>query len=206
MFALSPAKMLLVFVVIMIVIGPDKLPSVARQLGAAIETLRNFHQKVETEVRESIPNLPSTAQIARLARSPSALLNTLMDMPADDLEAPVPDPGAPEEEGLIDTGEPITLDSLAPDPGAPAANGHGATAGANGRSAPPGANGHGATAGANGQSAPPGANGHSAPPTANGNATSPGNRPAAFTTPPAASTAPGGSDDGSIVAGDPSMN
>jgi sec-independent protein translocase protein TatB len=122
MFDLSPAKLLLVFVVIMIVIGPDKLPSVARQLGAALETLRNFHAKVESEVRESIPNLPSTATIARMARSPSALLNTLMDTPADQLEDPVPDPAMAEdpeaagEEWPIDTGAPMTLEAAAGQP------------------------------------------------------------------------------------------
>lgn len=93
---LSPAKLLVVFVVIMIVIGPNKLPQVARQLGVALQTLRDLHAKVERDVREAIPELPSTAQIARMARSPAALLNTLADMPLDRLDDPVPDPGAPD--------------------------------------------------------------------------------------------------------------
>jgi TatA/E family protein of Tat protein translocase len=133
-FFLSPAKLLLVLVVILIVVGPDKLPSVARQLGAAIESLRNLHAKVEKDVRESIPNLPSTAQIAKMARSPSVLLNTLMEMPSD-ADDPVPDPGSPAaqangagndtEDFPIDTGAPMTMDTLSPEEAA-IANGRGA--------------------------------------------------------------------------------
>lgn len=87
---ISPAKLLVVFVVVMIVVGPDRLPNVARQMGAALQALRNFHAKVESEVRETIPSLPSSQQLARYTRSPTALLNTLLDM-----DNPVPDPGAP---------------------------------------------------------------------------------------------------------------
>jgi sec-independent protein translocase protein TatB len=120
---LSPAKLLLVLVVVLIVVGPDKLPSVARQLGAAIESLKNFHSKVEKDVRESIPNLPSTAEIAKMARSPSALLSTLIEMPSGHDE-PVPDPGSPaaqhngsgdSDDWPIDTGAPMTLDALSPE-------------------------------------------------------------------------------------------
>jgi sec-independent protein translocase protein TatB len=129
-FFLSPAKLLLVFVVVMIVIGPEKLPSVARQLGAALESLRNFHSKVESDVRESIPNLPSTADIARMARSPSVLLNTLMDMPSGSVDDPVPDPGSPAagthaegDDWPIDTGAPLTMDGLSDHDAAIASNG-----------------------------------------------------------------------------------
>ncbi len=91
MLDLSPVKLLLVFIVAMILVGPDKLPQVARQLGAGWRKVRQFHEQVDREVRENIPDLPSTAEIARLARSPVALLNQLAKSSSDDL---VEDPAA----------------------------------------------------------------------------------------------------------------
>jgi TatA/E family protein of Tat protein translocase len=79
---LDPAKLLIIAVVAVILLGPDKLPQVARQAGAAWRTFNEFRHRMETEVRSSIPDLPSSADIARLARSPSALLNHLSTLPA----------------------------------------------------------------------------------------------------------------------------
>jgi sec-independent protein translocase protein TatB len=81
---LDPAKLLVIAVVAVILLGPDKLPQVARQVGAAWRSFGEFRHKMEAEVRSSIPDLPSSADIARLARSPSALLDHLssMDSPA----------------------------------------------------------------------------------------------------------------------------
>jgi sec-independent protein translocase protein TatB len=80
---LDPAKLLIIAVVAVILLGPDKLPQVARQVGAAWRSFGEFRHKMETEVRSSIPDLPSSADIARMARSPSALLNHLSSMDAD---------------------------------------------------------------------------------------------------------------------------
>jgi TatA/E family protein of Tat protein translocase len=80
---LDPAKLLVIAVVAVILLGPDKLPQVARQVGAAWRSLGDFRHKMESEVRNSIPDLPSSAEIARLARSPSALLNHLSNMSSD---------------------------------------------------------------------------------------------------------------------------
>jgi TatA/E family protein of Tat protein translocase len=77
---LDPAKLLVIAVVAVILLGPDKLPQVARQVGAAWHAFGEFRHKMESEVRSSIPDLPSSADIARLARSPSALLDHLSKM------------------------------------------------------------------------------------------------------------------------------
>jgi sec-independent protein translocase protein TatB len=108
---LDPAKLLVIAVVAVILLGPDKLPQVARQVGAAWRSFGEFRHKMESEVRSSIPDLPSSAEIARLARSPSALLNHLSSM------SPDPDPAAtsatassedgPRDESPV-TGVPIT--------------------------------------------------------------------------------------------------
>ncbi len=79
MISLSPLKLLIVAAVIMLLLGPDKLPEVAHRLGAGWRALKNLQEKMEAEVREAIPDLPSASEIARIARSPVSLLNQLAD-------------------------------------------------------------------------------------------------------------------------------
>jgi sec-independent protein translocase protein TatB len=93
---LDPSKLLIIAVVAVILLGPDRLPQVARQVGAAWRTFGEFRNRMESEVRNSIPDLPSSADIARLARSPSALLNHLSNM-APDEEAAAPVEGTAED-------------------------------------------------------------------------------------------------------------
>ena len=76
---MSPIKLMVIAGVIMLLMGPDKLPEVAHKLGAAWRALKNIQEKIESEVREAIPDLPSTGDIARIARSPVNLLNQLAD-------------------------------------------------------------------------------------------------------------------------------
>ncbi len=84
MLNLDPSKLLIIAVVAVILLGPDKLPQVARQVGAAWRSFNEFRHRMENEVRTSIPDLPSSAEIARLARSPSALLNHLSTLSPDE--------------------------------------------------------------------------------------------------------------------------
>jgi Sec-independent protein translocase protein TatA len=77
MFNLDPAKLLIIAVVAVILLGPDKLPQFARQVGGAWRSLNDFRHRMEADVRGHIPDLPSGAEIAHLARSPTALLNKL---------------------------------------------------------------------------------------------------------------------------------
>ena len=80
MLNLDPAKLLVIAVVAIILLGPDRLPQVARQAGAAWRSFNEFRHRMEREVRNTMPDLPSTTEIARLARSPTALLNHLSSM------------------------------------------------------------------------------------------------------------------------------
>jgi sec-independent protein translocase protein TatB len=116
MLDLSPAKLLVVFIVAMILLGPNKLPQVARQLGAGWRQLRGFHERVDAEVRQNMPDLPSTQDIARIARSPVALLNKLAEMPSSDPDRLVADPGPGAEVGPGDDGT-WPGDPAAPEPG-----------------------------------------------------------------------------------------
>jgi sec-independent protein translocase protein TatB len=76
---LSPAKLLIILVVALVVLGPDKLPKVAKQIGGLWGDFRKFRERLETDVRGSFPDLPSTDKIAQAVRSPLAFLGTLAD-------------------------------------------------------------------------------------------------------------------------------
>src|SRR5450631_1227528 len=76
---LSPVKILVIVAVVLLLLGPDKLPDVAHKLGSSWRALKRIQERVEAEVREAIPDLPSAGDIARIARSPVNLLNTLAD-------------------------------------------------------------------------------------------------------------------------------
>ena len=91
MFNLDPGKLLVIGVVAIILLGPDRLPQVARQLGGAWRSFNEFRHRMESEVRNTMPDLPPTSEIARLARSPSALLNHLSNMSSDEADEELPD-------------------------------------------------------------------------------------------------------------------
>ena len=88
MFNLDPGKLIVIAVVAIILLGPDKLPQFARQVGGAWRTFNDFRHRMESEVRSTMPDLPPTSEIARLARSPSALLTHLSNMSSEEDEAP----------------------------------------------------------------------------------------------------------------------
>jgi TatA/E family protein of Tat protein translocase len=92
---LSPTKLVVILVVAVVLLGPKRLPQVARQLGAGWRRVREVSRQIDQEVRHSIPDLPSSQDIVRFARSPVTLLNQLADMPATPPDALVEDPGAP---------------------------------------------------------------------------------------------------------------
>jgi sec-independent protein translocase protein TatB len=54
---LDPAKILMVLLVAVIVIGPERLPKAARQLGAFWHELTRIRERLEDEVRTALPDL-----------------------------------------------------------------------------------------------------------------------------------------------------
>ena len=118
MLNLDPGKLLVIGVVAIILLGPDRLPQVARQLGGAWRSFNEFRHRMESEVRNTMPDLPPTSEIARLARSPSALLNHLSTMSSDSDEEPdgsFQPPNLTSENGAAGTAA-----AAAPDEGAQA--------------------------------------------------------------------------------------
>jgi TatA/E family protein of Tat protein translocase len=74
---LSPAKLLVILVVALVVLGPDKLPRVAKQIGGLWGDFRKFRERLEADVRGSFPDLPSSDKIAQAVRSPLTFLDDL---------------------------------------------------------------------------------------------------------------------------------
>jgi sec-independent protein translocase protein TatB len=119
MLSLNPEKLFIVLIVALILLGPDKLPKVARQVGTGWSKLRAFQERIESEVRESIPDLPSSTEIARIARSPVSYLTSMAASGGDDL---VLDPSDPTNDATAGTAA-WPADPAAPPP--PSTNGHG---------------------------------------------------------------------------------
>lgn len=79
MLFLSPAKLLIILVIALVVLGPDKLPKMAKQIGSLWGDFRRFREKLESEVRGNLPDLPSTDTITQAVRSPLSFLDRLAD-------------------------------------------------------------------------------------------------------------------------------
>ena len=77
MLDITPTKLLIVLVFGLIILGPDKLPRVARQVGEAWSNLKGMRQRMEDEMKGIFPQLPSTTEIASAVRSPLSLLDRL---------------------------------------------------------------------------------------------------------------------------------
>ena len=110
MLTLSPWKILVIVVVALLVLGPEKLPSVARQVGGFWGDLRRLRTRLESEVRGVFPDLPPSHEVASAVRSPLAYLNRLADEherraetegPAVDVEGAE---GSRASPGEVDTG------------------------------------------------------------------------------------------------------
>ncbi len=64
---LDPAKIFVVLIIALIVLGPERLPGAARQLGGAWRELNKLREKFEEEVRSAVPDL----DISKIPTSPS---------------------------------------------------------------------------------------------------------------------------------------
>lgn len=52
--SLGPAEILVILVVALIVLGPEKLPDVARQVGKAVAEVRRWSSGMQAELRDAI--------------------------------------------------------------------------------------------------------------------------------------------------------
>lgn len=66
MFNLDPAKLLVIGLIALVVLGPERLPKVARQLGGAWRELIRVREQVANEVKsafpiEELPRIPNVS-------------------------------------------------------------------------------------------------------------------------------------------------
>ena len=71
--SLGPEKIILILVVALIVFGPQRLPEIARQVGAAVRELRRMQDTVRGELETvlhpdfSAPNAAATTEVGAAA-------------------------------------------------------------------------------------------------------------------------------------------
>lgn len=93
---LDPAKIIVILIIALIVLGPEKLPRVARQMGAAWRELTRMRDKFEEEVRSAIPDL----DLPRIPTSPSrAVSGYINDLLSGSGSTSVNTPGIEGETG-----------------------------------------------------------------------------------------------------------
>lgn len=107
---LDPAKILIVLLLAVIILGPERLPKAARQLGSAWRELTKLRERLESEVRSAMPDLDLPKIPALPARGVAGYLTGMMMSSSGDAVAsagPATDPagiaepllGAPEQDG-----------------------------------------------------------------------------------------------------------
>jgi Sec-independent protein translocase protein TatA len=77
---LSPAKLLVILAVVLFVLGPDKLPRVAKQVGGLWGDLSGrckLRERLESELRGTFPDLSTSDTISRAVHTPLAFLDDL---------------------------------------------------------------------------------------------------------------------------------
>ncbi|MCL4448385.1 MAG: twin-arginine translocase TatA/TatE family subunit [Actinobacteria bacterium] len=57
MFNLDPTKVIIILVVALIVLGPERLPHIAKQLGGFWGDFKRFRQRLESEVKTVLPDI-----------------------------------------------------------------------------------------------------------------------------------------------------
>ena len=86
--SIGPAEILVVLVVALIVLGPNRLPDAARSLGKAMAEFRRMSSGVQAEVRDAFAQAPSYPK------------------PTSDSGGASPDPSSPEQPEIAVVREP----------------------------------------------------------------------------------------------------
>jgi hypothetical protein len=98
--SIGPEKILFVLVVAMVVLGPERLPKVARDMGRFVSRLRELQARMESEVREVVGEVPEpflnprgwltqqAGSILSVPGDPSAEVAGEADVPGGAAEAP----------------------------------------------------------------------------------------------------------------------
>jgi TatA/E family protein of Tat protein translocase len=77
---LNTPELIVIFVVALIVFGPDKLPEIARKLGKGLSSLKKSLDEVKTEVQSGLDEIKDTSGIKEALNEGAALKKSLQDM------------------------------------------------------------------------------------------------------------------------------
>lgn len=83
MLNLDPAKLIVILVLALVVMGPDKMQSSARHFGAMFRSISEFREKAERQVRDAMPDL----DLPHIPTSPRAAVTSYV---GDLLSSPHP--------------------------------------------------------------------------------------------------------------------
>lgn len=75
---LSPEKLLIVLVVALVILGPDKLPGFARQISTTWRAVKSLRARLEEEARSLFPEMPPLDHLSQAVRSPLSYLDRLV--------------------------------------------------------------------------------------------------------------------------------
>lgn len=94
--SIGPAEILVVLVVALIVLGPNRLPDAARSLGKAMAEFRRVSSSVQAEVREAFAESPPTYPApAQPSTGPDGAVATRPSSPEQSEVAVVREPDPP---------------------------------------------------------------------------------------------------------------
>jgi Sec-independent protein translocase protein TatA len=101
MLNLDPAKLVVILVLALVVMGPEKMQSSARHFGALWRSVTEFREKAEQQVRDALPDLDlpriPTSPRGALAGYVNDLLTTTPATPSGPAEAAAGAESAPSD-------------------------------------------------------------------------------------------------------------
>ena len=136
--SLGPAEILVILVVALIVLGPNRLPQAGRQLGKALAEVRRWTQEMKSEIQTAVdfddrPTYPSSptpaSTVTAQAQPSSATAVTAEHQPAPPAEAVSGEPDSstaadpdftvaaePSAEVGVDAALPVSPTDASPEP------------------------------------------------------------------------------------------
>ena len=71
MFNLDPAKLLVILVIAVVFVGPERIPRYARILGNSLKVVMEYRDRAEHEIRKAVPDLG----LPHIPRNPSSAVS-----------------------------------------------------------------------------------------------------------------------------------
>jgi sec-independent protein translocase protein TatB len=120
----GPEKLILLFVIALIVLGPNRLPQAARTLGRVIGELRRVSGSFQAEVQEALadPKDALTAAVGDLRDEFGGLRNDLHGMALGDDKSSTSTAGSPQTSTPDPDFAPVGGQQLPPAPDDPSLN------------------------------------------------------------------------------------